>query len=73
LIFVKNSTAPAKVKISKSWFFLKVKFFLRLISTTFEFSRQIVMQFLTKIDISTCQIWLKLQFFLFEILENPSF
>ena len=51
---------------------LKVNF-LRQTSTTFEFSRQNDMQFLAKIDISACQIWLKRRFCTFEIVKIPSF
>ena len=47
---------------------LKVNF-LRRTSTTFEFSRQNDMQFLAEIDISACQIGLKLRFCTFEIVE----
>ena len=56
----------------KGGIFLKVKFF-GLISTTFEFSRQKDMPFFNKIDILAGQIWLKLKFCLFQIVENPSF
>ena len=51
---------------------LKVNF-LRRILPTFEFSRQNDMPFLAKIDISACQIWLKLKFCTFEIVQIPSF
>ena len=39
----------------------------------FGVSRQKNMQFFTKIDISACEIWLKVKFGPFEIIENPSF
>ena len=52
----------------KGEFFLKVNF-RGLISTTFEFSRQNDMQIFTEIDVSACQIWLKLRFYAFEIVE----
>ena len=31
------------------------------------------MQFLANVDIAVCQIWLKLRFCMFEIVEIPSF
>ena len=56
----------------KGEMFLKVDFF-GVISTTFEFSRQNDIQFFAEIDISACQIWLKMKFCLFEVVKKPSF
>ena len=62
-----------KVKKSvKSEKVLKVHF-LRRTSTIFEFSRQNEMQCLVKVDISACQIWLKLRFCIFDIVAILSF
>ena len=56
-----------------SGIFFKKLNFKGLISTKFEFSRHAVKQFLTKIEISASQIWLKAKFCQFKIVENPPF
>ena len=72
--FIKIDMVYQQMKISylavMEWI-LSVLF--RLISTIFEVSRQNHMPFFTKIDISACQIWLKMKFCTLEIVENLLF